>query len=31
MEVFGDEYKKFVGVLGARMRIVRMQLGRLPL
>jgi catechol 2,3-dioxygenase-like lactoylglutathione lyase family enzyme len=27
MEVFGDEYERLVGVFGARMRIVRMQLG----
>src|SRR5438132_2208352 len=27
VEVFGDEYERLVGVFGARMRIVRMQLG----
>jgi catechol 2,3-dioxygenase-like lactoylglutathione lyase family enzyme len=27
IEVFGDEYESLVGVFGARMRIVRMQLG----
>ncbi len=27
VEVFGDEYEQLVGVFGARMRIVRMQLG----
>jgi catechol 2,3-dioxygenase-like lactoylglutathione lyase family enzyme len=27
IEVFGDEYEQLVGVFGARMRIVRMQLG----
>jgi predicted enzyme related to lactoylglutathione lyase len=26
VEVFGDEYEQLVGVFGARMRIVRMQL-----
>jgi catechol 2,3-dioxygenase-like lactoylglutathione lyase family enzyme len=27
VEVFGDEYEQLVGIFGARMRIVRMQLG----
>jgi hypothetical protein len=28
VEVFGDDYERLVGIFGARLRVVRMQLGQ---